>query len=544
MKRLTVAGLTLCSVLSSSPANAQQPAPQPLVEKVDVRVVNVDVTVTDRSGKPVSGLTRDDFEVSEDGITRPITHFDEVRKAAPAAQVVDERFKRKVLVLVDNLNTSKHARNEALRNLERFIDSDFAGDYEWSLAITDSRVHLLLPMTSNKARIHDVVATIARRGTGRDITLPIERDVQSFSRFGGSTEARVDGDGDRSGLGNTSEREARGAMADAFERNMNRNEEMMFAAQSVAAIADAARAFSNIEGKKIILLITGGLPIESTFTVVPNAGLSFGQTFAGYNQRAAALRDLLVREANASNTSFYIIGAEGLQPASMMPQTQGMRGSSLPSTSAMYWLARETGGRFLPGNRIGESLQEFDEISANFYSLAYTPSDDSAGYRRIKVRLKDNRGYHLQYRQGLAEVGDDVQLERTLRSFLGVTMQPSDFPIAVSPNTVRYSKTDKNVGILPFALSVPMNRLQYIEQGEGSKARVHVYVSVFDRNDRFVTLARYVQDVDLKENEQPTGRMVMNFPGVTLRKGDYRLVVAVRDEVAESLGVSVQRVKL
>jgi len=58
----------------------------PVIEKIDVSVVNVDVTVTDRAGNPVRGLTRDDFEVFEDGRPQPITNFYAVEHA-PAANI-------------------------------------------------------------------------------------------------------------------------------------------------------------------------------------------------------------------------------------------------------------------------------------------------------------------------------------------------------------------------------------------------------------------------------------------------------------------------
>ena len=48
-------------------------AQQPLTEKIDVSVVNVDVTVT-ANGKPIRGLTRDDFEIFEDGRRQTITN--------------------------------------------------------------------------------------------------------------------------------------------------------------------------------------------------------------------------------------------------------------------------------------------------------------------------------------------------------------------------------------------------------------------------------------------------------------------------------------
>src|SRR5229473_8630027 len=70
-----------------------QPKPQPVdippyVEKLDVRVINVDVIVTDRKGNRVTGLTKDDFEIYQNGIPKAISNFYEIlveKKPAPAA---------------------------------------------------------------------------------------------------------------------------------------------------------------------------------------------------------------------------------------------------------------------------------------------------------------------------------------------------------------------------------------------------------------------------------------------------------------------------
>src|SRR6201988_2911688 len=44
--------------------------------KVDVRLVNVFVTVTDSHGAPIGHLTKDNFRLSEDGIEQKISVFD------------------------------------------------------------------------------------------------------------------------------------------------------------------------------------------------------------------------------------------------------------------------------------------------------------------------------------------------------------------------------------------------------------------------------------------------------------------------------------
>ena len=43
--------------------------------KVDVRLVGASFTVRDGAGKLVNGLTKDDFEISDDGVRQTIAHF-------------------------------------------------------------------------------------------------------------------------------------------------------------------------------------------------------------------------------------------------------------------------------------------------------------------------------------------------------------------------------------------------------------------------------------------------------------------------------------
>ena len=70
--------LSLAAGLLPGLAQAQAPAEeteQTFFESIDVNVVNVEVYVTDRDGRRVQGLTRDDFQVLEDGKPVEITNF-------------------------------------------------------------------------------------------------------------------------------------------------------------------------------------------------------------------------------------------------------------------------------------------------------------------------------------------------------------------------------------------------------------------------------------------------------------------------------------
>src|SRR5690242_2187340 len=84
MRRISTAALT---VLLALPAFSQQK----LVETIEVRVANVDVVVRDRAGRPVTGLTKDDFELFENGVRQTITNLYEVRRdESTGAKLVDE----------------------------------------------------------------------------------------------------------------------------------------------------------------------------------------------------------------------------------------------------------------------------------------------------------------------------------------------------------------------------------------------------------------------------------------------------------------------
>jgi len=364
MRKIVVAVALLFAVSSQSQqvqknAPVAQPgpvaAPAPLVEKIDVSVVNVDVSVTDRHGQPVPGLTRNDFEVFEDGKPQPVTNFYLVENAQvhsdkPASGAAEappeQRFRRKVLVLVDNLNTTKRARNEALAKLEQFIDEHFDdGRYDWSIATVDSRVHLLLPMTSDKRVLHAVVENIQRRGTNRELRASIGRGDSALEHVISDASRPTDQSGERVHV----------QIPDLLSENKNFQEEMglteqtMFAASSTDAIVDAARAFGSSEGRKVILLVTGYMPFGqiSPLSRVADSPLT-GNHMEEINKkdnRLIALRDLIIHEANASNTSFYIINAEGLDVPPMDDNVtvnnmgKASPGSSADDTSAMFWLA-------------------------------------------------------------------------------------------------------------------------------------------------------------------------------------------------------------
>jgi VWFA-related protein len=565
--RKTVVAIALLFAVSSQSQQPQKTAatarpnpiaaPAPLVEKIDVSVVNVDVSVSDRHGQPVTGLTRNDFEVFEDGKPQPITNFYLVENARvrsdktsnAEAAPPEQRFRRKVMVLVDNLNTTKRSRNEALAKLEQFIDDHFDdGRYDWSIATVDSRVHLLLPMTSDKRVLHAVVEDIRRRGTNRELRASVGR--------GDSAQSHVISDASRptDEAGETIHNPLPKLLAEdkQFDEEMGLTEQTMFAASSTEAIVEAARAFGSSEGRKMILLVTGYMPFGQISPLSRvGEGPMTGNHMEDINKKdnqLIALRDHIIHEANASNTSFYIINAEGLdvppigENVTVSNMAKSAPGSAADDTSAMYWLAGETGGAYLPGSRMEKSFEEFDRRSANFYSLGFASKHpDDMRYHRLVVRVKGHSDFNLQYRDGYSSAETDIQLVRALRSPLGAAMQETTMPVSLIVGDPQYRGL---TAIVPLQAAMSMESLQYITDARGSRTRLHVYVSIFDSTGRNITVAKSFADIAVRPNEATTGPMTITIPPLALGKGTYNVVVAVRDELTDHVGVATHKIQV
>src|SRR5215470_4540267 len=74
---LAIALLAATSLLAQQPQQPSSGLPS-LSAVIDVKVINVDVVVTDKKGNTIHGLTKDDFELYENGQPKLISNFYEV----------------------------------------------------------------------------------------------------------------------------------------------------------------------------------------------------------------------------------------------------------------------------------------------------------------------------------------------------------------------------------------------------------------------------------------------------------------------------------
>ncbi|MBK5297934.1 MAG: VWA domain-containing protein [Vicinamibacteria bacterium] len=150
-------GLVALVVASVAFPSAQQSAPRQDGDgfrfRTGVELINISASVTDASGRFVSGLRQDDFVLYEDGVEQPITHFSNERVPVSLGLVID---------------TSGSMAGEKWDNarsaLDRFLLELLGPDDEVFLYQFDSDPYLLEGWTTDRPRLSRAIGRIVPRG--------------------------------------------------------------------------------------------------------------------------------------------------------------------------------------------------------------------------------------------------------------------------------------------------------------------------------------------------------------------------------------------
>jgi VWFA-related protein len=549
MRRLVTAVVSFVFfVVPSISAQNFGPLP-PLTAHVDVNVVNVDVTVTDRSGKPIMNLTRDDFEVFEDGKPMKVSNFSMVEKTVksitttPSSQQADaspSAPRRKLMILVDNNYLQKQERDRALRTIESYLQSnEFQG--EWAVAAIGHMIEPVQPFTSDK--------TLLQAAFNKVRHMPVSASYHEIDRS-------ILSDQSRKGMDIGEDYDYGESIRFSSREQTYRN--LMTLKYTARAVAAMAQSYSADEGKKFMILVTGGIENNTSFT---NYDKGTDRQMEQLRLEMVKIVDVMIREANAANFTIHVVNAKtrGMQA----PQHDVENRSSGMNVTNLYtqkWgsepidtsdvdsiplsVALGTGGMYLPSANITESIQRIDAQTANFYSLGYTPDHTSdRRYHTIKVRVR-RPGVTVNNRIGYYDLSSEDRLEETLHARLTFDHVLGPLPVKVSLGTPHSS--DRGAIVLPVQADLPMEKVTLLPRDNGFVGRVHVYLSVFDDKGRNVGFHHQTQEVSMTSEQHDKGaeapfRYSMN---VRLQKGEFTVVITLRDELSNELGSVVKDVRL
>jgi VWFA-related protein len=170
-------------MLTSGPATAAPPArsainaPGTLGAAVDVNVINVEVYVTDSSGKPVTGLREHDFEVREDGRRVSVSHFAALvgsnaairnsavpagRPGTPETTGPETADPWSLIVFVDNFDLHPASRTRALQQVRDFLSRQLAPADRVMVVSLDAGLKVWLPFSSDRTAVDASLQQVER----------------------------------------------------------------------------------------------------------------------------------------------------------------------------------------------------------------------------------------------------------------------------------------------------------------------------------------------------------------------------------------------
>ena len=399
--------------LAAVPVWGQEEAlPDLFSDVVDVRVVNLEVVVTDRKGNRIRGLEASDFEVLVDRKPAPIAYFTEVDEGhargaiddrLPAAPplAADEPVGTNYLIFIDDLHAQGHHRNRVLSRLEGELTVLNPADRVAIVAFDGREVALLADWTNSRPSINRAL-------------------VQARQRKAHGLARQLDP----------------GSGSDPTRR-------------TVMAAAATIRSFADAPGRKVMLLLAQDWS-------APN---SFRTTQASMQ----SLYSPLVHAANRVGYSLYPIDLPGLRPRPATRargagvafglsrpggheyfSTADSRGTNVAPVPGTYWssfgsdgiayglwytetrehdvlnfLAAQTGGQPWINSFRDRALAETAADTRSYYWLGFeAPQADDDELHRIKVRLAGHRGLRIRARKHYLDMSRGTELSMLLEGSL------------------------------------------------------------------------------------------------------------------------------
>lgn len=556
---LLLGGLALLSglaaVAAEPPKKPATPAAKPAAKKgdeffadtVNVSVVNVDVFVTDGKGNAVNGLTKDDFQLFEDGRPVEVTNFYAVEGGrsttapapaatapAPSAQrtleslTVPEDQRLRLVIYVDNFNLKPFDRNKVLRELRAFLGQHLGRQDQAMLVTYDREIHIRVPFTSDPSLlaasmvdIEKISAQGVHAESDRRDTLQRIEDSESV------TEAEN--------------------LALTYARSEMNDHEF-----SLDGLANIVNGMAGLPGRKAVVYVSDGLQMmvgQDVFYAVHNK----------YNEQTSILTEgmqydmsrrfrELTAQANANRVTFYTIDAAGLRTfSSTDASVQGVGPTSPGSSqlvdsiqiqnvqSTLQTLAEDTGGQVIMNtNAFTPGLEKMARDFGSYYSLGYTPPHYGDGrYYKIEVKLKNKtKGIKIRHREGYRDKSTESRMNDGTLAALKFTFE--DNPLAVAIEIGETQRRDDGLFLVPILVRIPIGKLVLVPRETSEEAKVRIFVAAIDGDGNTSEVQQSAVPISVPKEKvaEAVGKYYVYTLSLLMRGGDQRIAVGVRDDIA------------
>ncbi len=528
-RRTLVISVWLAALLLVRPG-----APQQASFQATTTLVNVNVNVVGRDGKPVPNLTRDDFVLLEDGKPQQILNCDFQRlandtlppleqptlksRASPKPQTppkpkldIHQARDHRLLVLFFDFSSMQPSEQFRAEDAAiRFLNTQMTSSDLVSIEVLSSSLDTVQEFTSDREAL---IASIHKLRIGDSSELASMGDTGADAQ-------------DQSGM----------FTADETEFNIFNTD------RKLSALQDAARSLAAYPEKKALVYISSG--VEKT-------GLD--------NQSQL---EATINTAVRANGAFYPSDARGLvasAPGGDASQT-GAVGNKLYSGAGqkslqdsfqnqqetLFTLASDTGGKaLLDSNDLTLGIRQVQQDIASYYTLSYVSTNkaEDGRYRRIEVRLAPRSASlraRLDYRKGyyasttfarMNSADKESLLQQAIESKNPVT----DLPIAVE---VDYFRLARSKYFVPVSVKIPGSALEFRGKGAHQATALDFIAQVSDPSGKPVTAVR--DSIPLKLDAVTAGQVtrsqIQYDTGFTLTPGKYRIQFVARENGEGKIG--------
>ncbi len=551
--------LTMTLVVAVSVA-AQDSDPEPedpvgglsFVDEVQVTVVNVDVYVRNKKGLPVEGLAPEDFKILQDGIEMPVSNFAELNAeviqhriaemasqpvvlSSESAVEVPEDLEIKpiwVVLYIDHENIGSLDRNRVMRRVREFVTESLEEPVQMMVVSYNRSLKVVQPFTSEPREVTGVLRGMVKITGGRE-----ERETARQDLLRDMSDVTAQDQGSQANTRSGAQLEMRGRVS-AFAAEEANN--LQF---SLGALRQMIAMLSGIEGRKSVIYVSSGLPME------PGIGLMHDYAMTYRDQSILSLRGRydgtryfkeLTSLANAQEVSLYSIDASGLNPLegfdASSAYSRDPTASSLGSKNyraSLSYMAEATGGIAVTNtNDVTRGLQLITNDLYSYYSLGYTvktSGDDRV--HRIKVELAGGENYDLRYRRRFVEKSRESKVQDRVFTSLVVDVYDDTMGLELTAATALPGSGTR--WIVPMHLSLDLSKIALIPLGEELLGRIVVFVGARDEEGRNSEVQRQEHEIRLPKAEYlAAGKERFGFDfRLLLSEGRHRVSVGVLDPI-------------
>ncbi len=513
------AAVTFC--VAAVPVRGQEsPVPDLFSEVIDVRVVNVEVVVTDRAGNRIRGLQASDFELLVDREPVPISYFTEVDEgvargslddevASMPSAVADEPVGTSYLIFIDDLAVRQH-RDRVLRGLEQDL----------VLLNPTDRVAVVSFDGRDVSRLTDW--TNSRQEISRALVLAQQRKARK-----------------RAGLRDWGTRQ-----------NQVR--------KAVMAATGVIRALAGAPGRKVALLLTQGWGTTdyALYITKSGSGPPWGDTRNLYKP--------LIHAANQVGFSLYPVDLPGFSdpkvcssPSSPRVRRRSAdpfddsRGWTLGASgrsgggcsgedghSHLRFLASQTGGQPMLDSDRDQALAEASADTRSYYWLGFeAPGGQDDELHDIKVRLSDvrlpgRRGLRVRTRKHYLDMSRSTEVTMLVEGALVFEESPGKEVLDARFGTPRKAGFRKIA--VPVEVSIPLDDVQLMPMAGQWMNELEFRVTLIDEEGRRSETPVRKIPVTGPTPPQPDDFFVYETD-LVLRKRPHRYVAAVYDPVSGAI---------